>query len=260
MTSWISTMTAPLTQGFCARPLLVVLLTGTSACATYVRVPLAVPLPSVGGARPATPQGLQMIGEFGDGVWGQEQERAEMVGGGLGFSVRDRVEFSVVGYRPTREVRSSSGSDTGDPTGGVRGKIRFGDFPGARMSIGVHVAYMGSSRERSDVQNEEMTAWDVALPVEFYPGGDGFVDYRWGVYAGPRLVSQSFHGRLTGVTTEGTLAAALLGVVGRWRHFAATGELNIAHATPMTPGGANGPGDWILLPMGSVRLTIPVGN
>jgi len=182
-----------------------------------------------------------------------------MVGGGLGLSLRDRVEFTFVGYTPTRTVRSSSGTDTGDPTSGVRGKIRFANL-GGRISIGAHLAYMGSTRERSDVQNEQLTAWDLALPVEFYPAGDGFVDYRWGLYAGPRLVSQSFHDRLTGVTTEGTLAAALLGVVGRWRYFAATGELNVAHATPMTPGGTNGPSDWILLPMGSVRLTIPIGN
>jgi len=238
-----------------------VLLAGATACATYVRVPLAVPLPSVGGARPATPQGLELLGAFGDGVWGQEQERAEMFGGGLGFALRDRFELGVVSYRSTREVTDSyGGRDRGEPTGGVRGKLRFGDFPGDRISIGVHAAFMGSSRQRSEVQDERLTAWDVALPVEFYPGGDGFVDYRWGVYAGPRLVSQRFEDRLSGVTSEGTLAAALLGVAGRWRHFSAAGELNVAHATPMSVGGASASGGWLLLPMIGVRLILPLGD
>jgi hypothetical protein len=133
------------------------------------------------------------MAEFGDGVWGQEQERAEMGGGGLGFALRDRVEFSVAGYGSTREVQVSSGErHRGEATTAVRGKVRFGDFPGDRMSVAVHVAYMGSSRESSDLQSERLNAWDVALPVEFYPGGDGFIDYRWGVYAGPSLVSQTF--------------------------------------------------------------------
>lgn len=254
-------MNTRLNRRFFLRALWLVLLAGTTACATSVRVPLAVPLPSVGGARPATPQGLQLVGEFGDGVWGQEQERAEMAGGGLGFAIRDHVELSVVGYSSTREVTDSNGERrTGEPTTGVRAKVRFGDFPGDRVSIGVHVAYMGSTREDSDAQNDRLTSWDVALPVEFYPGGDGFVDYRWGVYAGPRLLSQTFEDRLLGVTTQGTLAAALLGVVGRWRHFSAAGELNIAHATPMIFGGAQAQGGWILLPMLGISLILPIGG
>jgi integrase len=44
---------------------------------------------------------LELIGEFGDGVWGQEQERVEVGGGGFAFSLRDRVEFSFLAYSPT---------------------------------------------------------------------------------------------------------------------------------------------------------------
>ena len=254
-------MSTSRTQRFFTRAFLTVLVAGTTACATSVRVPLAVPLPAVGGARPATSQGLQLIGDFGDGVWGHELERAEMGGGGLGFSLRDRVQFGVLGYSSTPEVRDSTGQPhSGEPTAGVRGKIRFGDFPGDRMSIGVHVAYMNSSRERGGAQNERLTAWDVAFPVEFYPGGDRFVDYRWGVYAGPRLVSQTFEDRLSGVTTQGTLAAVLLGVVGRWRHFSASGEINLAHATPMSLGGTSAQGGWLVLPMVGIRGILPIGG
>ena len=36
-----------------------------------VRIPLPVPLPAVAGATPTVPQGLELIGDLGDGVWGQ---------------------------------------------------------------------------------------------------------------------------------------------------------------------------------------------
>ena len=131
------------------RTALACLLATTASCTTVVRVPLAVPLPSVGGSRPATPQGLQLIGEFGDGVWGQEQGRAEIGGFGIGFALRDRVEFNISGYGSTRTVLDSLGGDhTGEPIAGVRGKIRLGDFLGGRASLGIHIAHMTSHRDR----------------------------------------------------------------------------------------------------------------
>jgi hypothetical protein len=219
---------------------------------------LAVPLTSVGGSRPATPQGLRLIGEFGDGVWGQEQERVELAGGGLGLSAADRIEFSVSGYAPTRQVQSQNAN----PTLAVRGKVRLGDFFGGRTSIGLHVARLSATRQRGSVQNERMTAWDVALPMTFYPVGSQFAgaDYRWGVYVAPRLVFQSFEDRLTRETTSGTLAAGLLGVVARWRHVTLTGELNFAHAPSMTFGNTTSQGGWGLLPMASVSVILPIGN
>jgi hypothetical protein len=50
------------------RIVLLTLIAGTASCAPSVRVRLAVPLPTVGGSRPATPHGLLLIGAFGDGV------------------------------------------------------------------------------------------------------------------------------------------------------------------------------------------------
>ncbi len=107
-----------------------------------------------------------------------------------------------------------------------------------------------------------MTAWDVALPVTVYPFDLQFADadYRWGVYAAPRLVFQTFEDRMTGLTTKGTMAAALLGGVARWRHFAVTGELNFAHTPTTTFGNTTFPGGWLLLPMVSVRGIVPLGD
>jgi hypothetical protein len=50
------------------RIVLLTLLAGTASCAPSVKVPLAVPLPPVGGSRPATPSGLMLFSGFGDGV------------------------------------------------------------------------------------------------------------------------------------------------------------------------------------------------
>lgn len=230
-----------------------------AGCASSVRVPLAVPLPTVGGARPATPRGLQIAVDFGDGVWGQEQERAEMFGVGVAFALIDRVEVGISSHESTRNVRiSDGGAQSGEPTVGVVGKLRLGDFWSDRTSFAVHAAHLGSSRQRSDVQDERLSAWDVALPVEYYPVGDRLVDYRWGIYAGPRLVSQKFEDRLLDVTTTGSMVAALVGTTFRWRHLAIAGEVNIAHTTPMIPGQTDAQGDWILLPMLGLRGIIPL--
>ena len=240
------------------RTVLIALLAGTSSCVLDpVRIPLAVPLPSVGGSRPATPQGLQLIGEFGDGVWGQEQERVEIAGLGLGFSLRDRIEFGVSSYVPTRTVQNQ----TGDATTGVRGKVRLGDFREGRASVGLHIAALTSERQGGALQQDErLSAWDITLPLEIYPWGEQFVDRRWGLYAAPRLVFQTFEDRLANETTKGTLAAALLGVAARWRYVAVTGELNFARTPSMSFGGTTFQGGWLLLPMLSVRGMLPIGD
>ena len=243
------------TQGLLGRTALVALLVGASSCGPPRRVPLPVPFSAVGGSRPATPQGVQVFGEFGDGVWGQEQQRVEVVGGGIAFALRDRVEFGVSGYESTRGA-------TDDPTTVVlRGKIRLSDFMGNRASLGIHVGHMNSSRENS-VQNERLTAWDVALPLTFYPAGLQFAgaENRWGVYGAPRLVFQTFEDLVAGETTKGTLAAGLLGLVARWEYISVRGEVNFAHTPSMTFGGTTSQGGWIVLPMASLSLMLPIGD
>jgi len=222
-----------------------------------VRIPLAVPLPAVGGSRPATPQGLQLIAEFGDGVWGQEQERVEIAGAGLGFSLRDRVEFGFSSYVPTRTVQNQ----TGDATTGVRLKVRLGDFREGRASVGLHIAALTSERQGGALQQDErLSAWDISLPLEIYPWGEQFVDRRWGLYAAPRLVFQTFEDRITSESAKGTLAAALLGAAARWRSVAVPGELNFARTPTMSFGGTTFQGGWLLLPIASVRGMIPIGD
>ncbi len=85
-------------------------------------------------------------------------------------------------------------------------------------------------------------------------------DDRWGVYAAPRLVFQTFEDRLASETTKGTLASALMGVAARWRNVAVTGELNFARTPNMGFGNTTFQSGWILLPMLSVSGILPIGD
>jgi len=237
------------------------LLLGSTSCIEEVRVPLAVPLPVVGGARPATPQGLEFIAEFGDGVWGQEQERAEMGGAGIGVAFNDRIELSSNAYASSRGIKDSSGDEhPGQTSVALRGKVRLGDFADGRGAFGVHVAYSYAERERFDVQDERLSALDLAFPVEFYRAGGLFTDHRLGLYAAPRVVFERFRDQLTGELTKGTLAGGLVGVAARWSWFAAMGELNFARAPTMEFRSVTFEGGWHLLPMLSVRGLIPISR
>lgn len=233
----------------------------STGCAEFVRVPLAVPLVPVGGSRPAGPQGIHFGVDFGDGVWGQEQERAEMIGSVLGFSARDRVEVLAGSHGSTRTVTDKTGAEhTGELTAGVRGKIRLRDFLGDRASVAIHAAVLSSARESSDEQNERLSAVDVAVPVEYYPIDGVLADYRFGIFAAPRLTYQSFTDRHANETTTGTIVSAVAGLVGRWRYFALSGELNFSRTPTMTFADATFDSGFLLLPVMEVRAIIPIGG
>ena len=202
------------------------------------------------------PQGLQLFGDFGDGVWGQEQERVEVGGGGVGFALLDRVEFTVSGYGTT------SDADDAPTTVVARSKVRLGDFMGGRASVGIHVAYMSANRASGSVQDDWLNAWDVALPVTIYPDALQFAgpENRWGVYAAPRLIFQTFEDRVARETTKGTAAAGLLGAVARWKYVAVRGELNVAHTASLSLGNTTTQGGWILLPLISLSVILPIGD
>lgn len=243
------------------RAWLVLLLSLTTGCIESVRVPLAVPLAPLGGSRPAGPQGIHVGAEFGDGVWGQEQERAEMAGGVVGVSVGDRFEILATAHSSTRTVRDSGGHEhTGEVTNGIRGKLRLGDFREGRASAAVHLAIMSSARERLDEQDERLSAVDLAVPVEFYPVGGPLVAYRFGIFMAPRLTFQRFEDRLARETTTGTMVSAVVGLVGRWRYFAVSGELNFARTPTLTFDDATFESGVHMLPVMGLRGIVPIGD
>lgn len=238
-----------------------------SGCVEHVRVPLPTPLATVGGARPAVNQGLQLMAEFGDGVWGQEQERAEMAGGGFGGSVGGRFEFMVSMFESTRKVRSDSTGQkhVGSDADHYRGKLLAKRFEAQKLSLGIHLAFSESERREGTVQDEALSSIDFAVPVEFdwvsSPAeAQSPTVKEVSVYAGPRAVVQKMEDSKTGETDQGTIVGILLGLRARYSYLSLIGELNLARTPEMTLGGIRSESGLILLPMLGAKILIPLGG
>jgi len=152
-------------------------------------------------------------------------------GEGLAVALGDRVELSTMIYGTTRQIDDSNGvPHHGEVMTSIRGKIRLGDFAGGRGAFGIQLSRSATRRERTDVQDERLSALNFALPVEFHALTSGpFMDQRLTVYAAPRLVLQSFKDRLNRRRdiTGGTLAGAVAGVAARLRYFATIAEMDL---------------------------------
>lgn len=238
-----------------------------SGCVKEVRVPLPTPLPTVGGARPLVGQGLQFLGEFGDGVWGQEQERAEMIGGGLGISTKGRFEALYSSFHSTRRVQegNSGKKHSGSFAHLFRGKLTVSEFQNSRLSVGLHIARTWVDRNKGTVQDEELRAFDLAVPVEFQwltrdPGPRGVTAREVSLYAGPRTVLQNLRDGATREWDRGAMMAILLGAKARLGSVSFIGELNFAWTPAMELGGIRSDPGFIVLPMVGIRVLVPAGE
>ena len=237
-----------------------------SGCVEHIRVPLPSPLSTVGGARPPVYQGFQLISEFGDGVWGQEQERAEMIGGGLGLAMGGRVELQFLAFSPTKKVVSdeTGRSHSGASANQFKGKVLVEKFEAQRLNLGVHLAVSGASREAGGAQDESLRSVDLAVPVEFdwirSPEGTRNSSVKdLSVFAGPRIIHQSLDDKQTGESESGTLWGINFGLRSRLSYIGLIGELNFAWTPGMTLGGIRSERDFIVLPMAGVQVLIPFG-
>jgi hypothetical protein len=236
-------------------------LTCLFGCVEPTRVPLVVPFAAVGGARPTAPNAASVGVDLGSGLWGQEQERTGTVGFAAGFSFGDRIELLGASHSGTRSATDSYGSEHhGASTIGISGKIRLGDFRQGRGSVALRFGTMTADRRATDVQDERLTAFDLALPVEFYPSAADSVDHQVGLYAAPRLVFERFRDRLTREDITGTVRAAALGLVGRWDHFTLTAELNVVHTPAMAVAETTIEPTTYLFPSMRVLGNIPFGR
>jgi hypothetical protein len=103
-----------------------------------------------------------------------------------------------------------------------------------------------------------MTALDFALPIEYRPMGRGAPDSRLALYAGPRLIRESFVDRDTfGSSTRGLLFGGFMGAVGRWRFVTVSGEVNVARTPTLELGDEVFRGGWIGLPSLRVTAVLP---
>jgi hypothetical protein len=150
------------------------------SCATRMALPSPFPLTYGGTTIPA--KGVAGGLEIGDGLSGQEVQRAEIVSLNLGVGVADRISVSG-GVYEVNEFNILSGG----PSGSVwRVKARLGDLFGPRSSVSANVAVASVDREDLPAQNESLRTLDIAAPVEFLLT-DPAKRWKGSAYVGPRV-------------------------------------------------------------------------
>jgi hypothetical protein len=159
---------------------------GCVSCAARVALPLPYPLTYGGTTIPA--KGVAGGLEFGDGLGGQERQRAEILNFNLGIGVADRISVSGAMYG-----RPGAFSIMGhDPMGSLwRVKARLGELFEARSSVSVHVGLATVDRTSLPAQRESLRTVDVAVPAEFLLT-DPAERRKVSVYVGPRATRESY--------------------------------------------------------------------
>ncbi len=224
-----------------------ILLSGLAGqgCAEYVRRPLPAPFPATRGGTPVPGKGAGLGLELGDALQGQELQRKQIVAGRLLIGIADRVSLSAASY---------GGHEDRDPSGSLlSGKVRLGSLLGRRTSTALHLGLASMSRSDGPAQDESLTAEDFALPTELLLGplvGSS----HFSLYAGPRLMHESYHDRLhpgTSVDTwmPGVLGGAHLQLGGVVHLFA---ESTVAWRPATRYNDFRYPGGAIFLPSGSI--------
>lgn len=249
-----------------ARSLLPSLLIALGACYTPrgARVPLVIPFSPIEGAAPSVPQGISFSGFFGDGLWGQEQERAEIRGYGGGFALADRVEFTIGSFHSTKEVEGVEGRDLDGPDVETTAlKVRLLDLGSRRMTVGFRVAASRASRHELEGtvgagQHDELDVWDLSLPVEVrWVGDEGFWSFVAG-YAAPRFVRQEF--RSFEQEDTGTAWGLSVGfkTVRKW--VGVVTEATLIRTADLKVGGYGSNPGWTFLPSIAGKIYLAFGD
>lgn len=217
-----------------------VALAAAQGCARPTRTPLPAPFPLTRGGTPVPGRGVGASLEIGDGLQGQELLRKELLSGSLVLGIGDRVNLAFGPY---------GGHEHEDPAGVlVTGKVRVVSPLGRRTSTAVHIGIATVDRRDGDAQDEALTVLDLAVPTELLVSGaaDGAT---FSVYAGPRLVYESYRDRLepsddlSGLVPGG-LAGLHLGVA----NFHLFGEGTLAFRPATSYRGTRYDGGPIFLP------------
>lgn len=223
-----------------------------------VRVPLPVPLSPVEGAAPTLVEGLSLSGFFGDGFWGQEQERAELLGFGAGLSAADRVEFTASAFHSTRSVPGPADADLNGPAVNVLAfKARLIDLGSDRLTAGVRVGWFETDRTQSDAnggeaQNDRLSVWDVSVPIEVRAlGADGFLGHV-AAYVAPRVIRQTFHS--FGDRDRGTAKGLALGFKTTGARLGVVTEATLIRTPEIDVGGYRSDPGWMLVPSITAKI------
>jgi hypothetical protein len=166
------------------------------------RVALPSPFPLTHGGTTIPANGVAVGLEFGNGLRGQEVQRASILNFNLGIGVLDRISVSAAGY---------GGNENGDRSGSLwRVKARVGEVFGPRSSVSVQVGVAAIDREDLPAQQESLRTVDVAVPAEFLLT-DPSERRKGSVYIGPRLTRESYRDDLDHRQDLRTLCGGVLG-------------------------------------------------
>ena len=142
------------------------------------------------------------VSEFGDGLRGQEVQRAEVLNLNLGIGVLDRVNVSTAAY---------GGNEESDSTGRLwRVKVRLGELFGSRSSVSVHVGLATTHRDDPPAQQESLRTFDVAVPAEILLT-DPAQRRKGSVFVGPRVTRESYRDDLDRRQDMHSIYAGVLG-------------------------------------------------
>ncbi len=229
-----------------ARCVLCLIMAINSSACLVPRRPLIAPVPVTQGATVVSPKGLNIALAGGASLLGQEQENSGIVMSRIGWGLGNRVAVSIGGYEGTEE----------DVTGGTVGQLKVQGTPlfGGRGLWGVHVAVAHGSAE-SKVQDESLTMWDVALPVEILlASGTG---NRLSAYVGPRFVHSSFTDRKhAGGSLTSSYPGLLAGLHAKSSRIRILAELTVAKLPAGTYRGQQVGGRTAVIPMIEIAFTI----
>ena len=218
---------------------------GSTAC-LVPRKPLIAPTPVTQGATVVSPKGLNIALAGGAGLLGQRQKNSGIVMSRFGWGFGSNVGVSIGGY----------GGDEENVTGGAFGqlKVQGTSLFGGRGLWGVHVAAAHGSME-SNVQDETLTTWDVALPVEILlsSGTDNWLS----AYAGPRFVHNNFTDRENaGGSLTSSYRGLLTGLHAKRSRFRILAEITVAQLPEGTYRGQQVGGRMAVIPMIEIAYTI----
>ena len=220
------------------------------ACGVPERIALPVPVPLTQGGTTVVAAGAGLTAEFGDGLLGQELFRTEQVSIGLMGAIGDRVGLTIATYSETG-LNGESGEF-------VRGKVRLGPLAGPSSSVAVAVAYATTSRVSGDLQDEDVRAFDFAIPAEFLLSTSSDHRLDLSAYGSPRLIVERYDDHLNRAESlEATHWGILAGVHARVRHVHLFGELSLLHLGARTVRGVTLGSDWMAVP--SIGMAIHLG-
>jgi hypothetical protein len=138
------------------------------------------------GATPIASDGAAIGAEGGDGLRGQEVQRAEMSGLALAGGIENLVGLALSDLQTTdHHVHAAS----------LRGKVRIERPFGNKSALAIHLGTSWSSRVSGTLQDEKVNGFDLALPIEVLASQPN-AKVQLSGFVAPRLTTERYQDRL----------------------------------------------------------------